>query len=63
MEDGEAGNMQTIAVTNRDGVAVSSLHSSGQVIEIVLDVVSVGICNHTQIDLDETAREGMRTHV
>ena len=55
MEGGETGNTQTIAVTSRDDVAIPSLHSSGQVIEIVLDVVSVSICNHTRIDLDETA--------
>ena len=54
MEGGEVGNTQTI-VTNRDDVAVPSLHSSGQIIEIVLDVVSVSICNHARIDLDETA--------
>lgn len=54
MEGGEVGNTQTI-VTNRDDVAVPSPHSSGQVIEIVLDVVSVSICNRARIDLDETA--------
>lgn len=55
MECGEAGNTQATAVTNRDNVTVPSLHSSGQVIEIVLDVVSVSICNHTRMDLNETA--------
>ena len=54
MEGGEAENTQTIAVTNRDDVAISSLHNSAQVIEIVLDVVSISICNHTRIDLDKT---------
>ncbi|SRR6266436_5315559 len=55
MKGGEASNTHTTAGINRDDVAVPSLHSSGQVIEIVLDVVSISICNYTRINLNEGA--------
>ena len=55
MQAGEA-DAYTTAVTNRDNMTVPPLHGSGQVIEIVLDTVSIIICNHTRVDLDETTK-------
>jgi len=55
MQAGEA-DTYTTAVTNRDNKTVPPLHGSGQVIEIVLDTVSIIICNHTRMDLDETTK-------
>jgi hypothetical protein len=56
MQAGEADDTYTTAVTNRDNMTVPSLHGSGQVIEIILDIVSISIRNHTRMDLDETTK-------
>jgi hypothetical protein len=52
MQAGEA-DTYTTAVTIRDNMTV---HGSGQVIEIVLDTISIIVCNHTRMDLHEITK-------
>jgi hypothetical protein len=54
MQVGKYGNTYITTITNWDYVTVPSLHCGGQVVKIILDVISMLICNHTRVDLDQT---------
>jgi len=56
MQVGKVDYMYVATVTNRDDVMIPSLHGGGQVVEIVLDVVSMSVCNHARVNLNVVSR-------
>ena len=56
MQVRKSGYTHATAITNRYYVTIPSLHSGGQIVKMILDVISLIICDHTRVDLVQTAR-------